>query len=120
MKPENWVVNPQLQMQLISAQPQAVQQAAERLYAMIEDLLLTIAMGQVVQEDGLPIGGLRVAFKSAIVQAIIFAIVNEDPRYATRMKLTQSGQSPLLVATMSPQAQAQLAQDALRREDPKR
>ena len=120
MRPERWFVDPQLQEQITAARPPAIQAAVDKVMEARGDLLLNIALGQQLSPSGPPVGGVLAALQSAIAQAIIFVISNEDPSYVNRMKLTAPQQPSLLVAQMDPREAARIARDALKQEDPRR
>jgi len=118
VNPSKWQFQAGLQQQILQTQPEDLGRALDRLWNNTGQLLVDIALGQQFQENGPPIGGVEVALKSALAQGAIFVVTNEDARYAARAKLTKPG--GLLTATLDPREAARIAQDALRREDPKR
>lgn len=124
MNPSRWQPQPSTQHQLRVERPPDLQRAASIVMNMSGETLFQIANGRVMQVSeglALPVGGVEAALEGAIVEGIIFVIANEDPRYATRARLAQGTPAEgLLVAKMSPQEQARLAQDALNRENPRR
>lgn len=113
-------MDPQLQEQVTLARPPEIQAAVDKVMQARGDLLVSIALGQQLSPSAAPIGGVQAALQSAIAQAIIFVITNVDPSYANRMKLTTPQKPSLLVAQLDPREAARIAQDALKREDPKR
>lgn len=121
MKPERWQYHPREQMELTRLRPIEVQRATAVIMETVGDTLVEIGLGKRLSENGPPMGGLISAIEAAIAQAIIFMLTNEDPAYVARHRLVEGtpGQG-LLVAQVSPQEQARLAQEALRREDPRR
>lgn len=121
MNPEKWQYHPREHSELTAARPLAIQQATAMLMEVMGDTLVEIGLGKRLSENGPPVGGLIAAIESTIAQAIIFAVTNEDSGFAGRQRLVKgTAAEGLFVAKVSPQEQARIAQDALRREDPRR
>lgn len=120
MNPGRWTFHPVEQTQITNQRPVNVQKAVVTLMQNRGDALVEIALGQ-RQAGGVPMGGVVAAIESAVAQAIIFVLTNEDQGFVRRHRLIEGTPAEgLLVATVTPQEQARLAQEALKREDPKR
>lgn len=121
MKPGSWQFHPREQMALTTQRPIEIQRATAEVMAELGDTLVEIGLGKRMAQGHPPVGGLISAIEAAIAQGIIYVISNEDPGFVTRKRITQGTPAEgLLVAEVSPQEQARIAQAALRREDPRR
>jgi hypothetical protein len=117
----DWRYHPAEQNTITTQRPADLQTAVGKFMEAMGDPLVEIGLGKRLQPNAPPMGGLVSAIESAVSQAFIWVLANEDPGYVRRHLLTEgTAAEGLLVATLSPQEQAKLAQEALRAEDPRR